>query len=61
LYLGPLAFFHNIHDYDEIIFYHRGQFISRDEIRPGMLTVHPAGITHLHLSLYIPLRVRRIP
>jgi homogentisate 1,2-dioxygenase len=41
-----LPFFHNNDDYDEVIFYHRGQFISRDEIRPGMLTVHPAGITH---------------
>ncbi len=41
-----LPFFHNNDDYDELIFYHRGQFISRDNFHPGMLTLHPAGITH---------------
>ncbi|HEV8628383.1 MAG TPA: homogentisate 1,2-dioxygenase, partial [Acidimicrobiia bacterium] len=33
-------------DYDEVIFYHRGEFFSRAGIREGMLTFHPAGIHH---------------
>jgi len=41
-----VPFFHNNDDYDEVIFYHRGQFFSRDNIHPGMLTLHPSGITH---------------
>jgi homogentisate 1,2-dioxygenase len=41
-----VPFFHNNDDYDEAIFYHRGQFVSRDNIYPGMITLHPCGITH---------------
>ncbi len=41
-----VPFFHNNDDYDEVIFYHRGEFFSRDNIHAGMLTLHPAGITH---------------
>lgn len=41
-----VPFFHNNDDYDETIFYHAGQFFSRDNIRPGMLTLHPAGFAH---------------
>ncbi|MBI3453836.1 MAG: homogentisate 1,2-dioxygenase [Rhodospirillales bacterium] len=41
-----LPFFHNNDDYDEAIFYHRGKFFSRDNIHPGMLTLHPCGFTH---------------
>jgi len=41
-----VPFFHSNEDYDEVIFYHRGDFFSRDNIHPGMLTLHPAGITH---------------
>jgi homogentisate 1,2-dioxygenase len=41
-----VPFFHNNDDYDEAIFYHRGQFFSRDNIHPGMITFHPCGITH---------------
>ena len=41
-----VPFFHNNDDYDEVIFYHRGEFFSRDDIHPGMVTLHPAGITH---------------
>jgi homogentisate 1,2-dioxygenase len=41
-----VPFFHNNDDYDEVIFYHRGEFFSRDNIHPGMLTLHPSGITH---------------
>jgi homogentisate 1,2-dioxygenase len=41
-----VPFYHNNDDYDEVIFYHRGEFFSRDNIHPGMLTLHPSGITH---------------
>ena len=41
-----VPFFHNNDDYDELIFYHRGSFFSRDNIRPGTITLHPAGATH---------------
>ncbi|HZA02206.1 MAG TPA: hypothetical protein VE665_07990, partial [Hyphomicrobiaceae bacterium] len=39
-------FFHNNDDYDEVIFYHAGDFVSRDNIHPGMVTWHPCGFTH---------------
>ena len=41
-----LPFYHSNDDYDEFIFYHRGQFFSRDNIHPGMTTWHPAGFPH---------------
>jgi homogentisate 1,2-dioxygenase len=41
-----VPFFHNNDDYEEVIFYHQGEFFSRDNIYPGMLTLHPSGITH---------------
>jgi homogentisate 1,2-dioxygenase len=41
-----VPFFHNNDDYDEVIFYHAGDFFSRDNIQPGMMTLHPAGFTH---------------
>ncbi len=41
-----VPFYHNNDDYDEIIFYHSGDFFSRDDIHPGMITLHPSGITH---------------
>ncbi|MGN2390287.1 homogentisate 1,2-dioxygenase [Pelomicrobium sp. G1] len=41
-----VPFFHNNDDYDEVLFYHRGEFFSRDNIRPGMITLHPSGFTH---------------
>ncbi|HEX4079459.1 MAG TPA: homogentisate 1,2-dioxygenase [Rhizomicrobium sp.] len=41
-----VPFFHSNEEYDEAIFYHRGQFFSRDNIHPGMMTMHPNGITH---------------
>lgn len=41
-----VPFFHNNDDYDELIFYHQGQFFSRDHIYPGMITLHPSGVTH---------------
>jgi homogentisate 1,2-dioxygenase len=41
-----VPFFHNNDDYEEVIFYHRGEFFSRDDIHPGMVTFHPSGFTH---------------
>jgi homogentisate 1,2-dioxygenase len=41
-----IPFFHNNDDFDEVIFYHTGNFVSRDSIAPGMVTLHPAGFTH---------------
>jgi homogentisate 1,2-dioxygenase len=41
-----VPFFHNNDDYDEVLFYHQGEFFSRDNIHPGMLTHHPVGFTH---------------
>ncbi|MFQ5347101.1 MAG: homogentisate 1,2-dioxygenase [Rhodothalassiaceae bacterium] len=41
-----VPFFHSNDDYDEVIFYHRGQFFSRDNIHPGMITLHPCGFPH---------------
>jgi homogentisate 1,2-dioxygenase len=41
-----VPFFHNNDDFDEVIFYHRGEFFSRDNIHPGMITVHPCGFPH---------------
>jgi len=41
-----VPFFHNNDDFDEVIFYHAGEFFSRDNIHPGMMTLHPCGFTH---------------
>ncbi len=41
-----VPFFHNNDDYDEFLFYHAGNFFSRDNIHPGMATLHPGGFTH---------------
>ena len=41
-----VPFFQNNDDYDEVIFYHQGDFFSRDNIHPGMVTFHPCGFTH---------------
>ncbi len=41
-----VPFFHRNTDYDEFIFYHDGDFFSKDNIRPGMATLHPRGIHH---------------
>ena len=41
-----IPFFHNNDDYDEVLFYHAGDFFSRDNIEAGMMTFHPSGFTH---------------
>lgn len=41
-----VPFYHRNTDYDEVLFYHDGDFFSRDNIKPGMVTLHPIGIHH---------------
>ncbi|MBM3556268.1 MAG: homogentisate 1,2-dioxygenase [Alphaproteobacteria bacterium] len=41
-----VPFYHSNDDFDEVLFYHRGQFFSRDNIHPGMITFHPCGFPH---------------
>lgn len=41
-----VPFYHRNIDFDEVIFYHHGDFFSRAGITPGMLTWHPQGIHH---------------
>jgi len=41
-----VPFYHSNIDFDEVLFYHRGEFFSRAGIAPGMLTFHPQGIHH---------------
>ncbi len=41
-----VPFFHSNDDFDEVIFYHMGEFFSRDNIHPGMITFHPCGFPH---------------
>jgi homogentisate 1,2-dioxygenase len=41
-----LPFYHRNIDYDEVLFYHRGDFFSRAGIAEGMLTFHPHGLHH---------------
>jgi homogentisate 1,2-dioxygenase len=41
-----VPFFHSNDDYDELVFFHRGEFFSRDDFGPGMVTFHPCGVPH---------------
>ncbi|QUV84180.1 homogentisate 1,2-dioxygenase [Chloracidobacterium aggregatum] len=41
-----VPFYHRNIDYDEVLFYHAGDFFSRDNITAGMLTLHPHGVHH---------------
>ncbi len=41
-----VPFYHSNIDFDEVIFYHSGQFFSRAGVSPGMVTFHPQGIHH---------------
>ncbi len=42
-----VPFYHNNDDYDEVLFYHAGDFFSRDNIEAGMVTFHTSGFTAL--------------
>jgi len=41
-----VPFYHSNIDFDEVLFYHQGNFFSRDNIDAGALTFHPQGIHH---------------
>lgn len=41
-----VPFYHSNIDFDEVLFYHDGEFFSRKGIGPGMVTFHPQGIHH---------------
>jgi len=41
-----VPFFHNNDDYDEVLFYHKGNFFSRDNVKSGMISLHPSGFSH---------------
>jgi len=41
-----VPFYHSNIDFDEVLFYHDGDFFSRAGIQPGMVTFHPQGIHH---------------
>jgi homogentisate 1,2-dioxygenase len=41
-----VPFYHQNMDYDEVLFYHDGDFFSRDNLHAGMITLHPAGFPH---------------
>lgn len=41
-----VPFFHSNDDFDELVFFHRGRFFSRDNMGPGMMTFHPGGFPH---------------
>lgn len=41
-----VPFYHSNIDFDEVLFYHSGEFFSRSGIEEGMVTFHPQGIHH---------------
>jgi homogentisate 1,2-dioxygenase len=41
-----VPFYHQNIDYDEVLFYHEGDFFSRDNLHAGMMSLHPAGFPH---------------
>lgn len=41
-----VPFFHSNDDFDEFLFYHAGDFFSRDNAHHGMVTLHPSGFAH---------------
>jgi len=41
-----VPFYHRNIDFDEVLFYHAGNFFSREGISEGAVTFHPQGIHH---------------
>ena len=41
-----VPFYHRNIDFDEVLFYHAGNFFSREGIGTGSVTWHPQGIHH---------------
>lgn len=42
----PAPYNHSNIDSDEVIYYVDGDFMSRNDIEPGVITLHPGGIPH---------------
>ena len=42
----PAPYNHSNIDSDEVLYYVAGDFMSRKNVSPGMITLHPAGIPH---------------
>jgi homogentisate 1,2-dioxygenase len=42
----PAPYNHSNIDSDEVLYYVDGDFMSRNDISPGQITLHPAGIPH---------------
>jgi len=42
----PAPYNHSNIDSDEVIYYVDGDFMSRNDIAPGHISLHPAGIPH---------------
>ena len=42
----PAPYNHSNIDSDEVLYYVDGDFMSRNDIAPGVITLHPAGIPH---------------
>jgi homogentisate 1,2-dioxygenase len=42
----PAPYNHANIDSDEVLYYVDGEFMSRNDIKPGQITLHPLGITH---------------
>jgi homogentisate 1,2-dioxygenase len=42
----PAPYHHSNVDSDEILYYVDGNFMSRNDVKPGQITLHPAGIPH---------------
>lgn len=42
----PTPYFHSNVDSDEVLYYVKGNFMSRKGIEEGSITLHPAGIPH---------------
>tara|TARA_B110000444_G_C18846022_1_gene602066 strand:- start:1357 stop:2364 length:1008 start_codon:yes stop_codon:yes gene_type:complete len=42
----PAPYNHSNIDSDEVLYYVEGNFMSRKDVGPGQITVHPAGIPH---------------
>jgi homogentisate 1,2-dioxygenase len=42
----PVPYNHSNIDSDEVLYYADGDFMSRREVRRGMITLHPGGIPH---------------
>jgi homogentisate 1,2-dioxygenase len=42
----PAPYSHSNIDSDEVLYYVDGDFMSRNDVEQGMITLHPAGIVH---------------